>query len=104
MIALLCGVKIQIKGIFGPLWAIFYREGVWNTIVPLPTGTHKTSWAGYVTDPPIVGTANPMGTARAHGVQARYGDLTDPPIGLCMGMVGVWNTIVLPPTRTHKTS
>ena len=48
-----------------------------------------------------------MGTARAHGVQARYGELTDPPLptlGLCMGMVGVWNTIVPLPTGTHKTS
>ena len=55
--------------------------GVWNTIVPLPTGTHKSPWAGYVTDPHIVGTANRTGMVRTRGVQARYGELTNPLFG-----------------------
>ena len=42
-----------------------------------------------------------MGTARAHGVQARYGELIDPPF---LASVWVGGTILLLPTGTHKTS
>ena len=38
-----------------------------------------------------VGTANPMGTARAHGVQARYGELIDPHFGPTHHIYKVYN-------------
>ena len=53
--------KISNLMYFLALWAIFYKEGVGNTIVVTPTVTHKTSWPGYVTDPPYCGDGQSNG-------------------------------------------
>ena len=58
---LLYRVKNQIHCIFWAFRPFSIGRGVWNTIVPLPTGTHTTLWAGYVTDHPYCGDGQSNG-------------------------------------------